>query len=63
VNPVLDKRIDWLWFVISQVGFGVVAGIVVSHQLRVRTFQRLPLAVRAGMEEFRRRNERGDRRR
>jgi hypothetical protein len=57
VNPVLNQRIDWLWFVISQVGFGIVAGIVVSRQLRIRTFQRLPLAVRAGMEESRRRDE------
>ena len=32
VNPVLNQRIDWLWFVVSQVGFGIVAGIVVSRQ-------------------------------
>ena len=50
VNPVLNKRIDWLWFVISQVGFGIAAGIVVSTQQRVRTWQHLPLEVRAGME-------------
>ena len=30
MNPVLNHRIDWLWFVISQMGFGIVAGIVVS---------------------------------
>jgi len=50
INPVLDQRIDWKWFVLSQVGFGIVAGIVVSRQERVRTWQRLPLAVRAGIE-------------
>lgn len=50
VNPVLDKRIDWFWFVLSQVGFGVVAGIVVSRQERVRTWQNLPFAMRAGIE-------------
>lgn len=50
VNPVLSQRIDWLWFVISQVGFGIVAGIVVSRQLRIRTWQRAPLSLRAGME-------------
>jgi hypothetical protein len=49
VNPVLNHRIDWLWFVISQVGFGIVAGIVVSRQERIRTWQRLPLSFRAGM--------------
>jgi hypothetical protein len=50
INPVLDQRINWLWFVLSQVGFGVVAGIVVTRQERVRTWQRLPLAVRAGID-------------
>ena len=50
VNPVLNQRIDWLWFVASQVGFGIVAGIVVSWQGRIRTLQHLPLALRAGME-------------
>jgi len=50
INPVLDQRIDWKWFVLSQVGFGIVAGIVVSRQERVRSWQRLPLAVRAGIE-------------
>ncbi len=51
VNPVLNRRIDWFWFVLSQVGFGIVAGIVVSRQVRIRTWQRLPLALRSGMEE------------
>jgi flagellar biosynthesis protein FliR len=50
VDPVLNQRIDWLWVVISQIGFGLVAGIVVSRQERVRTWQYLPFAVRAGME-------------
>jgi hypothetical protein len=47
---VLNQRISWPWFVICQIGFGVVAGIVVSHQLRVRTWQYLPFAARAGVE-------------
>ncbi len=50
INPVLNQRIDWLWFALSQIGFGVVAGIVVARQERVRTWQRLPLVVRAGIE-------------
>ena len=50
VNPVLNQRIHWLWFVASQVAFGIVAGIVVSQQERIRTWQRLPLAIRSGME-------------
>jgi hypothetical protein len=50
VNPVLNQRIDWLWFGISQVGFGIVAGVVVSWQGRIRTLQHLPLAFRVGLE-------------
>jgi hypothetical protein len=50
LDPVLNQRIDWVWFVISQIGFGVVAGIVVSRQEPVRTWQYLPFAVRAGIE-------------
>ena len=50
VNPVLNHRIDWFWFVASQVAFGVVAGIVVARQERIRTWQRLPLSIRSGME-------------
>jgi len=50
VDPVLNLRIDWWWFAASQVGFGLVAGIVVSRQERIRTWQFLPFAVRAGIE-------------
>jgi hypothetical protein len=50
IDPVLNRRIDWPWFVLSQIGFGIVAGIVVSRQARVRTWQYLPFAVRAGIE-------------
>jgi hypothetical protein len=50
VNPMLNQRIDWLWFVICQMGFGVVAGVVVLKQERVHTWQHLPFAVRAGVE-------------
>ena len=50
INPALDERISWLWFAISQLGFGLVAGIVVSRQERVRTWQNASFAVRAGVE-------------
>jgi hypothetical protein len=50
IDPVLHRRIDWLWFVLSQIAFGVVAGFVVSRQERVRTWQAVPLAVRMGVE-------------
>lgn len=50
LDPVLNQRIDWFWFVVSQIGFGIVAGIVVSRQERVDTWQFMPFAVRAGIE-------------
>jgi hypothetical protein len=50
VNPVLNRRIDWLWFVPSQIAFGIVAGFVVSRQERVRTWQGAPLALRIGVD-------------
>lgn len=50
VNPVMNQRIHWFWFVLSQMGFGIVAGLVVARQETVRIGQRMPLALRAGME-------------
>jgi hypothetical protein len=50
INPVLNAHIDWRWFVLSQIAFGIVAGVVVARQERIRTWQQLPLAMRAGIE-------------
>ncbi|WP_348268590.1 hypothetical protein P8936_05045 [Edaphobacter paludis] len=52
ISPILDQRIDWLWFVLSQITFGLVCGFVVNLQVRVRTdqFRSLPFSVRAGLE-------------
>ncbi len=50
INPLLDEHIDWRWFIASQFAFGIVAGLVVVRQSRVRTNQFLPFAVRAGVE-------------
>lgn len=50
LNPVLASHIDWYWFVASQVGFGVVAGLVVVRQSRMLTRENLPFAMRAGVE-------------
>jgi hypothetical protein len=51
VSPILNQRIDWFWFVPSQIAFGLVAGFVVNLEAKVRTsqFQSLPFAVRAGL--------------
>jgi hypothetical protein len=50
LNPLLASHIDWIWFMASQVAFGVVAGLVVVRQERVSTRENVPFAVRAGIE-------------
>jgi hypothetical protein len=50
INPVLDARIDWPWFVLSQIVFGLTAGIVIARTERIATMQSWPLAARAGIE-------------
>jgi hypothetical protein len=50
LNPLLASRIDWFWFMASQVAFGVVAGLVVMRHRRISTRENLPFAMRAGVE-------------
>jgi len=50
LNPLLASHIDWPWFIASQVGFGIVAGLVVVRQSRMLTRENLPFAMRAGVE-------------
>lgn len=52
VSPILNERIHWFWFVLSQVGYGLVCGFVVNLHARIRTpqFQALPFVIRAGIE-------------
>jgi hypothetical protein len=50
LNPLLASRINWFWFMASQIAFGAVAGMVVMRQERVSTRENLPFVVRAGIE-------------
>jgi hypothetical protein len=50
VNPTLATRVDWPWFVISQIAFGLAAGVVVARAQPLVTMQTWPLAARAGVE-------------
>ena len=50
INPVLNARVDWPFFILSQIAFGVVAGYVVARAQPVATMQTWPLAARAGVE-------------
>ena len=50
INPALNARIDWIWFIASQIAFGLTTGYVVHHSKMVETMQTWPLAARAGIE-------------
>ena len=50
INPALAGHIAWGWFLISQVTYGLTAGLVVARQERVPTGQSLPFAARLGIE-------------
>lgn len=64
VSPILNARIDWFWFVASQIAFGLVCGYVVNLHEKVRTsqFRALPFAFRAGIhgDTGERHSEEGD---
>jgi hypothetical protein len=53
VDPMLNARVDWLWFVVSQIAFGLAVGVVVARAEPLATMQSWPLAARAGVEASR----------
>ena len=48
INPTVSARIDWTWFVASQIAFGLVCGFVVARAQPLATMQTLPLADAGG---------------
>ncbi len=50
INPELNARIEWFWFVGSQIAFGVTAGWVIGRSEKIETMQNWPLIDRAGIE-------------
>jgi hypothetical protein len=50
INPTLNARLDWSWFMACQFAFGLVAGLVVIRHARIHTLQYLPVAIRMGIE-------------
>ena len=50
LNPLLASRIDWVWFMASQVAFGIVAGLVVVRQPSFPTRENISFVLRAGIE-------------
>lgn len=47
INPVLNERISWPWFVVAQLGFGLVGGYVIARSTSIATMQSWPIAERA----------------
>jgi hypothetical protein len=47
VNPLLEQRIDWRWFIASQFAFGLVAGWIVARQTKIYTHHAAPGAIPA----------------
>ena len=50
LNPLLASRINWFWFIASQMAFGIVAGAVVVRQSPIPTLENVSFALRAGIE-------------
>lgn len=50
INPTLNARIDWTWFIASQIAFGLACGVVIARSERISTMQSWSLAARAGIE-------------
>ena len=50
VNPAFNARIAWGWFALSEILFGIIAGIVVTRSSKIRTHQSLPFILRMGIE-------------
>jgi hypothetical protein len=50
LNPLLERHIDWVWFMVSQIAFGVVAGLIVERHASIPTRDNVSFALRAGIE-------------
>lgn len=50
VNPAMNGRINWPWFVACQLGFGLVGGYVIARSTRIKTMQSWSLVERAFVE-------------
>jgi len=47
LNPALNGRINWPWFVVCQLAFGLVCGYVIARSTSIKTMQSWTLAERA----------------
>jgi hypothetical protein len=59
-NPAFNARIAWGWFALSEVLFGIVAGVIVTRTGKIRTHQTLPFILRMGIETKEFKSPKGD---
>jgi hypothetical protein len=50
INPAMNQRISWPWFIVAQLGFGLVGGYVIAKSTSISTMQTWTLAERAFVE-------------
>lgn len=50
VNPTLNERISWGWFVASQIAFGIACSWIIARTAKIETMQSWSLLDRAGIE-------------
>ena len=50
VNPAMNERISWPWFVACQLAFGLVGGFVIARSANIQTMQSWSFAERASLE-------------
>jgi hypothetical protein len=50
LNPAMNGKINWPWFVVCQLGFGLVGGYVIARSTSINTMQSWTLAERAFVE-------------
>jgi uncharacterized membrane protein YagU involved in acid resistance len=50
LNPALNERISWPWFVVAQLAYGLVGGFFIARSTSIKTMQSWSLAERAFLE-------------
>jgi hypothetical protein len=60
LNPVMNRSVDWPWFIASQFAFGLTAGLVVSYSEKVRAPQPSATRGRQNTEKDNRGEKKGE---
>ncbi len=50
LNPAMNERISWPWFVVCQLGYGLVGGFFIARSTSIKTMQSWTFAERAFLE-------------